>query len=36
MEGQNWLKKRDMLSIDAEYSDEMTLDSKIKQTPGLR
>ena len=36
MEGQNWLKKRAMLSTDDEHSDEMTVDSKIQQTPGLR
>ena len=28
--------KRDMLSIDTESSDEMTVDSKPQQTPGLR
>ena len=36
MGGQKWLKKRDMLSIDAEYSDEMTVDFKTQQAPGLR
>ena len=36
MEGQDWLKKRAMLLADDEYSDEMTVDSKNQQTPGLR
>ena len=36
MEGQHWLKKRAMLSFDDEYSDEMTVDFKTQQAPGLR
>ena len=36
MEGQNWLKKGAMLSIDDGNSDEMTVDSKTQQTPELK
>ena len=36
MEGQNWLKKGAMLPIDDGKSDEMTVDSKSQQTPGLK
>ena len=36
MEGQKWLKKRALLSVDDEYPNEMTVDFKTEQTPGSR